>query len=287
MSAHDVLFNPEYSTILKTDTGAPIPVPTAGDISNVAQLTSEAQSRTSTDIAHTGQAEVGAYSYSSKFVFSVESVQDLRGAYSVYTLAKSFFADRFARGAGADLMVGSGVNRPKGLITTLESIGVSPVVATGSATNTGGAETSSNSIGSADMANLLESLDSAYLDSPKTAFCMNRKTLGKLNALVSKMGTSLDLVKYVNGKPYIYGVPVAISPSMADVSPSSVSVILGDFSYWVTRLVMSENLGMVISRESEAESGKLAIVCLARLDGTLAYTDTSSPAPFTVLQQTS
>jgi HK97 family phage major capsid protein len=115
---------------------------------------------------------------------------------------------------------------------------------------------------------------------------MNRKTLGYLNGLVSKMGTPLDVCKYVNGKPYIFGIPVKISPAMDNIGASKVPVILGDFSYWVTRLVNSENLGLTVIREAPGlvENGNVGVVCFFRADGALAFNDTSSPAPFAVLQ---
>ena len=286
MSAHDLLFDEDSCTVLKTDSGNVLPIPTAGDIENVASVVAEAGSRTSTDISNVAQAVVGAYSYSSpRFVFSMEVSQDVQGAYSISQLAKTFFADRIARGVGADLLTGNGTNKPKGLITTLESL-VTPVAATGSANNTGGTETGSNSIGTTDLANVLDNLDSAYLSSAKTAWCMNRKTLGYLNGLVSKMGTPIDICKYVDGKPYIFGIPVKISPSMDNMGPSKVPVILGDFSYWVTRLVNSENLGLTVIREAPGlvENGNVGVVCFFRADGALAFNDTGSPAPFSVLQ---
>ena len=287
MSAHDILFNEDSCTVLKTDGGNVLPLPTAGDIENVASVIAEAGSRTSTDISSVAQAIVGAYSYSSpRFVFSMEVAQDMQGAFSISQLAKTFFADRIARGVGADLLVGNGVNKTKGLIPSLEALGVIPVTATGSSTNTGGAETGANSIGTIDLANVLENLDSAYLSSPKTAWCMNRKTLGYLNGLVSKMGTPIDIVKYVDGEPHIYGIPVKISPSMDNIGASKVPVLLGDFSYWVTRLVKNENLGLTVIREAPGlvENGNVGVVCFFRADGALAFNDTSGPAPFVPLQ---
>jgi HK97 family phage major capsid protein len=286
LKAHDILFDDDACTVLKTDNGAVLPVPVAGDAEIVASVIGESSSRTSTDISSANHAVVGAYSYSTpRFVFSRELSEDMSGAFSISKLAKAFFADRIMRGVGADLLVGNGVNKPKGLITTLESL-VTPVAATGSSNNTGGAETGANSIGTTDLANLLDSLDSAYLSSAKTAWCMNRKTLGYLTGLVSKMGTPIDICKYVNGKPYIFGVPVKISPSMDDIGASKVPVILGDFSYWVTRLVNSENLGLTVIREAPGlvENGNVGVVCFFRADGALAFSDTGSPAPFSVLQ---
>ena len=73
---------------------------------------------------------------------------------------------------------------------------------------------------------------------------------------------------------------------MDNIGASKVPVILGDFSYWVTRLVNSENLGLTVIREADnlVEKGNVGVVCFFRADGALAFNDSSSPAPFVPLQ---
>jgi HK97 family phage major capsid protein len=287
LGAHDILFNEADCTVMKSSNGRITTIPLMGDIEIVAGIVGEGGSQSSVDFSNTGQAVLGVYTYNSKrFVASLESFQDLGDTLSVVELAKRAFASRLARGIGADLMNGNGSSKPLGLIPALEAAGVVPVVANGSAGNTGGAETGANSLGSADFSNALAHLDSAYLSSDKLAWAMNRKTLNFLNGLVNKVGAPLNLVQYVDCEPFIYGVPVKISPSVPDIGASSTPVILGDFSYWCTKLVMDENVGLQVYKEGPglAEAGNIGLSCFVRGGGALLYNDTSSPAPFVLIQ---
>ncbi len=220
-----------------------IRVPTLGDIETVATIVGENSSRTPTPLAATGQVPLNVYTFDSRpLQVSIEAAQDMVGALNLMTWAESVFASRLARGIGKKLVNGSGSGEPFGILSALEGIGVTPVTAAGSANNTGdNTQTGANSIGSADLANLIGALDSAYLASSKAAFMMNRNTLAFLNGLVSKMGTLIGLVQYVNGQPNILGLPVKISPTLPNIGASTTPILVGDFSYWCTRLVNAGN----------------------------------------------
>jgi HK97 family phage major capsid protein len=288
LGAHDVLFNEDDCTLVRSTNGRPLTVPTLGDIEVVAGIVGEAGSQSSVNFSVTGQASVGVYTYNSKrIVVSLEAFQDASEALSIMDITKATFASRLARAIGTDLLVGNGVNKPLGLLTALGNLGVTPVIAQGSSANDGSTNSGNNSIGQADFANTLAALDSAYLDSPKTAWILNRKTLGFVNALTDKMGQPLHLVKYdVNMQPYIMGVPVKISPSMPNIGPSTTPVVIADLSYWMSRLVMDDNTGLKSYVEGPGliEQGNVGIGCFVRAGGALLYNDTSSPAPAAILQ---
>jgi HK97 family phage major capsid protein len=288
LSAHDVLFDDDSVTLIRDTNGRPLPIPTIGDIEVVAGIVGEGGSQTSVDFSDPGQATVGVYTYNSKrVVISMEAMQDASATLSMIDITRDVFASRLARGVGADLLTGNGSSKPLGLLTALSNLGLAPVTASGSAGNDGSANTGANSIGSADLANLLDSLDSAYLSSPKTAFLMNNKTLGFLNGLTDKMGHPLGIVQYnADGYPRIFGIPVKVSPSMPSIGASQTPVLLGDLSYWITRIVADDSVGLRVYTESPnlAEKGNVGLSCFFRAGGVLAYTDTGSPAPFVVLQ---
>jgi HK97 family phage major capsid protein len=284
LKAHDVLFDEDSVTMIRTANGAPLPVPVAGDTEIVASVLSESSADSITDIDSTGHAVLGAYTYRSpRFVASLEAFDDVDAALSVVNLFNNFTADRIARGIGADLVTGNGSNKPLGLIPALQALGVAPVTASGASTNTGGAETGANSLGSEDFAAALSNLDDAYTNSSKCAWLMNKKTLATISSIVNKFGDLLNLVKYVDGQPEIFGIPVKICPSMDSIGASKTPVVLGDLSYWATRLVGQVTATLYREAPGLIEYGKIGLRTFVRADGALLYTDTSSPAPFVMI----
>ena len=291
LAARDILFDEADCTVLRTSNGAPIAVPVLGDIEVVASVAGEGSSRSESAISSTDHAKLNTYTYDSKrWVVSLESVQDLVGALSVSNLANSVFASRLARGISRDLLTGDGVNRPTGLLTALDNIGVTPVSAQGSVVNDGNAaHTGVTTLGSDDFAAAIAALDSAYLESPKACWAMNRRTLATVANIKSSTGQPIGLVQYAGKKPTIMGLPVKISPSIDDLGASKTPVILGDFSFWCTRLVTADEtdgIGLYTYREADSliENGNVGLACFSRAGGTLLYSDTGSPAPFITIR---
>jgi len=296
MKAHDVLFDEDAVTMIKSVTSAPLPIPTPSDVESVASVVGEGGSQTETDIAVPAQVVLGGYSYKTpRYQASIEAMRDLEQNLSVVNLFNKFSADRLARGIGHDLLVGDGASKPLGLVTSLVANTAPVVTATGSAANTGGSEAGYNSLGSADFASAIQLLDAAYLNSSKVAFLMNRKTLATLEALVDKVGRPLGLVRYEDedGKcqPYIYGVPVKICPSMDSIGNGSgvkYPVVLGDLSYWATRIVMGEMSGVQVYKEAPGlvENGLIGLRSYLQADGAVLYDDWGNTAqsPFVLIK---
>jgi HK97 family phage major capsid protein len=288
LKAHDVLFDDDACTVIRTTNGRVLRVPVAADTANVASVVSESGSESSVDIDSTGHAVLGAYTYRTpRFVVSLEAFDDLDSSMSAVKLFKQFSLDRLARGIGADLVTGNGSGKPNGLISSLVNLGVLPVVAAGSSPNDGiVGNTGANSLGSPDFAAAFNQLDQAYANSPKVAWLMNRSTLATVSGQLDKYGQLLNLVKYVDGQPQILGIPVKICPSMDSIGASKTPVILGDLSYWATRLVVDDNAGVTVYTNAPglAENGNVGLRCFARADGALLYQDSDSPSPFVMIQ---
>jgi HK97 family phage major capsid protein len=286
MKAADALFNDSAVTLIKSKNGRPLPIPVAGDTEHTASVVSEAATRTTVDLSSTGHVTLGAYSYSSdQFIVSAEAFDDVDGAISITGLLKKFFADKIARGIGKDLVNGNGSGKTLGLIPSLIAVGAPIVTASGSSANDGSILTGSNSIGSDDLQAALQTLDSAYLN-PNAAWLMNSKTLATLSGQKDKYGNIVRLVEYIDGVPTIFGIRVAICPSMDNIGASKVPVVLGDMSYWATRLVTDDSSGLRVYTEAPglAENGNIGIGCFVRADGGLLYTDASSPSPFVLVR---
>jgi HK97 family phage major capsid protein len=292
MGEHDALFDEDACTVIRTDNGHPIPVPVAGDITVKAQIVNENSARTPVDLASTGHAQIGAFTFDSKpWHISLEATQDLQGALSQMTIAETAFASRLARGIGERLILGEGSGEPLGILATLDGLGVTPVDAIGAQNNTGDdSQNNANSIGLQDIANLIGALDSVYLASSKAALLMNRGTLSFLNGLTSKMGTSVGIVQWVKGKPFICGLPVRVSPSMPSIEASSTPILVGDFSYWCTRLVNAGDsngkIGLQVYQETVGliENGLVGVSAFTRASGALLYNGIGGPSPVLALK---
>jgi len=215
----------------------------------------------------------------------LEAFDDLPSGLSAIELFRNFSADRIARGVGKDLTVGNGTNKPLGIVPSLAAI-TTPIIAVGSADNTGLSETGANSLGSNDFMAAFQALDAAYIESPRCAWFMNNKTLGTIVGMITKYGQPLDLVKFVDGQPTIYGKPVKICPSMDGIGASNTPVIFGDASYWCTRLVVAEDSGVATFTNAPglAENGQIGLRTFVRAGGSFLWNDTGSPCPFVMIQ---
>jgi hypothetical protein len=74
-------------------------------------------------------------------------------------------------------------------------------------------------------------------------------------------------------------------PKHDNIGASKTPVLLGDLSYWATRLIIDDQVGVVVYQEAPGliEDGNIGLRCFARADGALLYTDTNSPSPFVML----
>jgi HK97 family phage major capsid protein len=288
LKAHDCLFDEDTVTLLKTNNGRLLPIPTSSNTEHSASVVGEASSRTPVDINSLSHVVLSSYSYASDQEYvSIEALQDLSSAISVMDIVQTSFQDALARGISADLVAGSGGGvKPLGLIPSLEAIGAPVITAGGSAPNDGSAATGTNSLGSPDFSAALQQLDSAYIG-PRTRWLMNQKTLATLSGQLDKYGNIVKLVEYVNGVPTIFGIKVGICPTMDNIGSSKIPVVLGDCSRWMTRLVSADE-GIGLKTFSEApnavEKGIVGIACFTRADGALLWSDSSSPSPFVMIR---
>ena len=116
---------------------------------------------------------------------------------------------------------------------------------------------------------------------------MNKKTFATVSGQLDKFGGLLNLLKYVDGVPTIFGIKVIICPSMPGIGASNVSVVLGDFSYFATRIVTDGTSGIKTYWEAPGlvENGKVGLQTFVRADSNVLWTDASSPCPFVQIRQ--
>lgn len=288
MKDADALFDEDAVTVIKSATGAPFTIPLMSDVEHIAAVVSESGSQTTVDIASADQAVLGSYSYSTnRWVVSMEAFQDAANGISILDLFKASMASQLARGIGKDMVTGNGTAKPLGLIPSLEAVGAPVITAAGSNANDGDGLSGANSLGSQDFTAALQTIDSAYLSSPKCAFFMSNKTLNYLAGLLNKFGGPLGLVQFDgNGQARIFGINVRICPSMDSIGASNYPVVLGDGSYWATRLSVAADSGIRVYTEAPGliDNGNVGLRTFVRADGELLYKDSSAPSPFVLIQ---
>jgi HK97 family phage major capsid protein len=270
----DPLIDENCVTLIKSTNGRVMVLPVYDDAANEAVLIGEAADTTGqqVNLGSPNNAKLAAYSFRTPIhKISEEAFQDISECATALDLFKRFASVRLARKIGQYLVSGSGVNQPTGLVTALAAVGAPQTVAAGSNANTGGAETGTTSVGSADLAKLYYSVNEAWRYSSKCAWLMNDTVLSQLMQMVTKQG--LPIVDFRSGVPMILNKPVRVSPSMASNGSGNVPVIFGDLSQFVTRLVMDEKTGIRVSKEAPGliEAGNFGMQMFMRADGCLAW----------------
>jgi HK97 family phage major capsid protein len=281
MKAYDEIFDDQNCSPIDTLTGAPLACPALDDVSNASILVGENSNGGNPGATFTASTtQLGAYSYRSGLVFcSFELLDDT--SYNVGNLLERCFAIRHARGVGQAMINGSGVSQPKGLITCGLQTG-NIVVAVGDALNTGTADTGANSIGTADLNAVYGGLNRAYRR--ESVWIMNDATLLALRNSIDRVGR--PLVRFSsNDLASIYGRPVAVAPSMAEIGPSAISVALYAPRYFLQRRVLS---GSYVRRSMESpgavEKGLVSFQSYYRTDANLSVPNAAYP-PISLLQQ--
>jgi len=293
LKVHSPLFDDEFCQVIRTAHGRPIQVGYVADTDNVAVKINEGSSATEAD-PNTGGVMVFVDAYRTPmFKASREALEDVDLSFGVAAMASDFLGDRFARGAGRDLLLGATANGQNsatpGLIPRLRTAGAVTVVAGGSASVTGGSETGSNSIGGEDLSRLFHSVNALYRKSPKCAWLMHPNTLQRLNALHTKQGMKLNLVEWrEDGRPYIFGRCVYEDPNMDVSHAGAFTAVFGDFSYWVTRVALDNSRVQVYTEAPGLiENGKFGLRLFGRAGGDLRFgSSLTSPAtsPYTLVE---
>src|SRR3989442_10804478 len=302
LKVHSPLFDDTFCTVVRTTHGRPLQVGYIADTDNVAVKITEGTQTTESD-PNTGGVVIFVDTYRTPlFKASRESVEDIEASFGVAEMASYFLGDRFARGAGRDLLLGnvSGTgqnNATPGLIPRLRTAGAVTVIAAGSATVTGGTETGANSIGGEDLARLFHSVNAVYRKSPKCAWLMHPNTLQRLAAITTKQGLAYNLVTWEKRdlpegptvkQACIFAKYVYQDPNMDFSHSGAYSVVFGDFSYWCTRIAQDASRVQVYTEAPGlVENGKFGLRLFGRAGGDLRFgSSLTSPAtsPYTLVE---
>jgi len=283
---YDQIFDDAYCNIVETPTGGNTAFPVWDDVSVSSTQIGETVQSNEVDVFSFGSTQLGAYTFRSGIVgVSLELLQDSN--WPLGTVLERVFAFRHARGGGAALVNGSGTNAPMGLITGAVAAGATITVASGAASNDGGAETGATSIGTADLTKAYFSLNAAYR--PGANWATNDSTLLALNELTDKYGR--PIISWHHGPtgtdgeiPYLMGKPVAICPSFPTMSSGSNSVVFYNPLYFVQRRVPSATFVQRFSQSANLITyGLVGFQSYLRMSSTLVAPN-SSFVPASIIQ---
>jgi HK97 family phage major capsid protein len=215
MKAADRLFDPQVVTFYESNDGNVLTVPMTSDVDTSAVVISENAESTEGELTTIDRLQLAKCPTwrSKQIVSSMELLQD--SAFPVEDVVAENISRRFVRGIGASN------------VTTL----------LGAATS-GATSGSATSVGIDDLYSLMESVDPAYLASPKCYWLMNFSTLISILRLKDSSGRyQIKPRTDANGNVLLLEKPVALCPTMPNVAASANSVALGDMGRFFVRTV--------------------------------------------------
>lgn len=250
----------QVSTVLRTATGATLPIPTANGTDEKGAVLAENTSGAIEDLGF-GQITLTSYKYTSKMVrASLEFLQDTSIPFLDYV--GNQLGTRIGRITNQHFTVGTtSTSNPFGIVVEA-STGVVTSTSTGFTFN--------------DIINLMHSVDPAYRDRPGCGWMFNDATLSLIKQKTDGQGRPLWQPGYVTGSPdTILGKPYTINQDMPTVSTTTSSapatvrrcIIFGDLSKYLIRDVM--DIDLMRLDERYAEFGQVAFVAFSRHDGRL------------------
>lgn len=246
-----------------TPTGAPLAWFTNDDVlSNEAGIVPEnAQNTFGADLVF-GKNALSAYKYDTAgasgdwLKVSWELLQDT--TYDIQGFVARKFAERIARKVAVDLINGSGVNEPVGIISTMGGLPSSGVTLASAVAPT-----------YAELLSIVHSLDPAYRDG--ASWLMNDTSFAALQGVLD--GNNRPLFWNQNGSLAdgtgltLMGYPIVIDQAMPSLTSSSVKwTVFGNLrDAYVVRQV--KGFTLVTANELFARNGQVGYLGWERLDG--------------------
>lgn len=256
MAAWGPMYDDAICTVLNTNSGEQINLPTIDDTTTAVAKHTEGAALTDdggVDVT-VGQKVLNAYLFDTEFVrWSIELSQD--SAFNWEAILGGLLGERLGRRANTELTVGDGSGDPNGIVTA-SSLGVT---AAGAA-----------AITFDEIIDLEHSVNPAYRMSPKVRYMFNDTTLKLLRKLKDGNGQYIwsngDATKGV--APSLNGRAYSINQAMANPTTGNKSVVFGDFSKYYVRKVGVPVIGVMRERFWP----DLGIAGLIRFDGELGDT---------------
>lgn len=244
------------ATVLRTGTGADLPIPTMNDTSNEGALIGESVQETAEVEPTLAQLVMQAFTYSSKKVFmSVEYIQD--NAIDAVGRVGGILGERLGRIQNRHATTGSGSSQPNGIVTAAADSGVTAP--------------SNSAISYDNIVDLEHSVDPAYRVGARFMFAdATLKLLKKIKVPqfsgdtagypLWRAGMTAADPDTINGYPYV------INQHMAS-GANAKAILFGDLSKYQIREV--RDVQLVRLDELYAEYRQVVFLAWMRFDGDL------------------
>lgn len=239
----------------RTNSGNPIKWPINDDTANKGRRIGEGATNQKTNTPFASKM-LNAYTYSSDFInVSMELMQD--SAFDLPSLIQEIAAERLGRIANEELTTGTGTNMPEG-VATAAGAGVTAAAQT--------------AITRPELLGLIHSVDPRYRrrGTKGSRLMFNDATLADIKML--SFGSSDDRPLWQpsirEGEPdRIDGYSYSINQDMPDMAAGNRSILFGDFSKYLIRIIGRPV--MMRLNERYAEELETAFLMYQRLDGRL------------------
>ena len=249
------------ATSLVTATGAPLGYPTTDGTSEEGEIVAENTQASSLDMSF-GTMPLPTYKYSSKIItVPIELIND--SVVDIEALVNNRIRDRVARVSNKHFTVGTGTGQPMGVVT---AAGLGKTGITGQTTT----------VTYDDLADLIESVDQAYLEGGACRFMFHqqmRRVIRKLKDLDGRpiWTPNYDLGASAGNGDLLLGQPVAINNQMAVPAASAKTIAFGDFSKYMIRDVMQVSM-LRFTDSAFSSKGQVGFMAFMRAGGNLMDT---------------
>jgi HK97 family phage major capsid protein len=246
----------QVSTVLRTGTGADLPIPNANDTSNKGVILAENTGAAEQDLTFT-QLVLKAFKYSSKMLkVSVELMQD--NAINLPVFVGNALGERIARILNDHCTTGAGTTEPKGIVTEATSAFTAATA---------------NAVTADELIDLQYSVDPAYRG-PTAGYMFNDSSAKGIRKLKDGNGQYIWQPGLQAGQPdSLLGYRVVINQSMASIATGNKAVLFGDLAKYLIRDVM--DIQLVRLDERFAEAHQVAFLAFSRHDGRLLNAGTN------------
>ena len=264
----------EVATVINTDGGADMPMPTNNDTAAVATILAENTAMAVADVTF-GQVMLRSNMYASGLVpVSYQLMQDT--AFDLGTWLATRLGERLARGQNAHFTNGTGTGQPQGIFTAAGGATIGHTMPAGN--------TLSYTYGG--LVALQHSVDPAYRRMPGCVWMMSDTALRQIRLIVDAQSRPIFVPGYtlpqqaVGGQPdTIMGHRVVINQDVPVPAANARSVAFGDFSRYYIRRVGAPMVQRL--NERFADALQVAFIGFHRADGRIVDAGTN---PFRILQ---